>query len=145
MKTTGLESRARVHQVYTECHLNLSLSRSAKPEESFLAGWVPHEIQPFQLDTTSLGLEDPGPTGRKYWVHPSHYSRNVARLSEQPLEKRAWAFQERVLSPRVLSIGLGEVFWSCSRLLQASEVFPEGMPECVSIPSDQDQLNEVIG
>ena len=47
-------------------------------------------------------------------------------LYDQPLGFRAWALQERVLAPRVLSFGLGELFWDCIQLSNAIESLPNG-------------------
>jgi hypothetical protein len=41
------------------------------------------------------------------------------------LVKRAWAFQERFLSPRTLHFTRSQVFWECKKQI-ASEVFPTG-------------------
>lgn len=47
-------------------------------------------------------------------------------LYDQPLGYRAWVLQERLLSPRVLSFGLGEAFWDCIETPNASESLPRG-------------------
>jgi hypothetical protein len=44
------------------------------------------------------------------------------------LAGRAWALQERLLSPRRLHFSKTELFWEC-RYCDASESFPEGLPE----------------
>ncbi|KAK3317382.1 heterokaryon incompatibility protein-domain-containing protein [Cercophora scortea] len=44
------------------------------------------------------------------------------------LNTRAWVFQERLLSPRILHFGASQVFWECCRA-SASEVYPDGFPE----------------
>ncbi|KAK3689147.1 heterokaryon incompatibility protein-domain-containing protein [Podospora appendiculata] len=46
------------------------------------------------------------------------------------LNTRAWVFQERLLSPRILHFGASQVFWECCRA-SASEVYPDGFPENV--------------
>ncbi|KAG6355457.1 hypothetical protein INS49_003419 [Diaporthe citri] len=38
---------------------------------------------------------------------------------EQPPGYRAWALQERVMATRVVSFGLGELFWDCAQLPNA--------------------------
>jgi hypothetical protein len=47
------------------------------------------------------------------------------RIQSGALIKRAWAFQERFLSPRTLHFTCSQVFWECNRQI-ASEVFPTG-------------------
>jgi hypothetical protein len=38
-------------------------------------------------------------------------------IRECPLSSRAWVFQERVLSPRSLMFGRGEIYWNCFQAL----------------------------
>lgn len=45
-----------------------------------------------------------------------------------PLNKRAWVFQERYLSPRILHFGARQVFWECMES-EACEMFPSSMPK----------------
>ncbi|KAK5121167.1 hypothetical protein LTR85_005651 [Meristemomyces frigidus] len=56
------------------------------------------------------------------WQH-SRYILDTCVLS-----RRAWVFQERVLSPRVLSCCKQELQWEC-RELEASETYPVSKPE----------------
>lgn len=46
----------------------------------------------------------------------------------KPLNTRGWVFQERALSPRIVHFAEDKVFWECWSL-NASEVFPEGLPD----------------
>ena len=46
-------------------------------------------------------------------------------VSKSTLSNRAWAFQERLCSPRTLHFGRHQAFWECS-VLQACEMFPRG-------------------
>ena len=59
-------------------------------------------------------------------------------MVDEPLIRRAWVVQERLLAPRVLHFGSRQLFWECSGL-EASEDFPVGIPP-VLIRSDQDSL-----
>ncbi|KAF5718750.1 heterokaryon incompatibility protein [Fusarium mundagurra] len=49
-------------------------------------------------------------------------------LGEGPLYNRGWAFQERVLSPRVMHFGRHQMLWEC-RSRHRCEAFPEGIPD----------------
>jgi hypothetical protein len=44
-----------------------------------------------------------------------------------PLNRRAWVFQERYLSPRVLHFGARQLFWECMER-EACEMFPSTLP-----------------
>ncbi|KAJ0123657.1 hypothetical protein J7T55_012123 [Diaporthe amygdali] len=48
-------------------------------------------------------------------------------LYDQPLSHRAWALQERVMAARVVSFGLGELFWDCAQLPNTCESIPGGL------------------
>lgn len=107
---------ARMADVYSNCILNLSLSRASCPEESCLGGPGLHALMPpfvVELGDGSFTIFD-----------ATYYRLAIYR---QPLGLRAWTFQERVLAPRVLALGQGEVFWDCLELRAASESFPEGL------------------
>ncbi|KAL1863144.1 hypothetical protein Daus18300_008137 [Diaporthe australafricana] len=47
-------------------------------------------------------------------------------LWDNPLDKRGWVFQERILSPRIVHFTQDQVFWEC-RSFKASEVLPQGV------------------
>ncbi|KAK8105334.1 tol protein [Apiospora kogelbergensis] len=49
------------------------------------------------------------------------------QLLLEPLYRRGWVFQERMLSPRVLHFASGQVFWDCASVT-ACEILPGGLP-----------------
>jgi hypothetical protein len=48
-------------------------------------------------------------------------------IEAEPLSTRAWAFQERQLSRRIVHYTSHQVLWECVTM-NASEIFPEGLP-----------------
>ncbi|KFY01599.1 hypothetical protein O988_02669 [Pseudogymnoascus sp. VKM F-3808] len=65
------------------------------------------------------------PTIDEVWdIAPIRFYKSV---SKSPLADRAWAVQERFLSPRTLHFSKTGLFWEC-RHYDASESFPEGSP-----------------
>jgi len=46
-------------------------------------------------------------------------------VEEAPVNRRAWVFQEWILSPRIVHMSKNQALWEC-RHLRASEVFPNG-------------------
>jgi hypothetical protein len=50
----------------------------------------------------------------------------VAEIDAGPLARRAWAFQERLLSPRIVFFGRNQIFWEC-KASNAAETFPHGL------------------
>ena len=67
-------------------------------------------------------------------------------MVDEPLIRRAWVVQERLLAPRVLHFGSRQLFWECSEW-DASEDYPMGIPP-VLVRSDQQSLfkffNEIV-
>ncbi len=51
-------------------------------------------------------------------------------ITDTLLSSRAWCFQERLLSPRTLHFGQGDLFWEC-RTYDACESFPNVFPEAL--------------
>ena len=80
---------------------------------------------------TGVGIA--GSPSQKCLLVPRRYR----ELNEDnPLRKRAWTFQERLLAPRQISFDDHQVMWRCSRLA-ACEVFPSGYP-CSSMEEHVD-------
>ncbi|KAI9044164.1 uncharacterized protein KD926_001988 [Aspergillus affinis] len=116
-------SEDQVQHTFTNCLFNLALARSKTPDESCLGACPLHAKLPFQVDTTGLIGEDKN-TNITAIAVPWDYFENS--LYHQPLAYRSDSVQERFWSPRVLSFGLGELFWSCAQLSNASESLPRG-------------------
>jgi hypothetical protein len=60
-----------------------------------------------------------------------------------PLASRAWEFQERHLSPRILYMFSKEVCWECKKA-RACESYPDGIPKVIEKERDSDlRANEL--
>jgi hypothetical protein len=68
-----------------------------------------------------------------YWKH---------LVEDDPLLRRAWVVQERLLAPRVLHFGSNQLFWECKEG-QICEDFPIGSPAVLLRP-DQDCFFKVF-
>ena len=55
-----------------------------------------------------------------------HRGNAIAEIEECPLSRRAWALQERLLSPHIVHFGRNQLFWECNEL-RAGETFPQGL------------------
>ena len=64
-------------------------------------------------------------TSEVWDIAPSGFHKSVVKSH---LAGRAWALQERLLSPRTLHFSKTELFWEC-RHCDASESFPERLPK----------------
>ncbi|KAK2058659.1 heterokaryon incompatibility protein [Colletotrichum caudatum] len=54
------------------------------------------------------------------------------------LYTRGWVFQERMLSPRLLQFGQGQIFWDCATI-SACETLPAGLPLCLDAKAGVDR------
>ena len=71
-------------------------------------------------DATLLSAEniDPSPIYYRrmlphWWDRTTRIASYSHNSSDYPLLSRAWVFQERILSPRILHFGKGELLWEC--------------------------------
>lgn len=53
-----------------------------------------------------------------------HKEPNLESIEENALSKRAWAFQERLLSPRILHFTQKQLFWECREAFYAEDLVP---------------------
>lgn len=62
------------------------------------------------------------------------------------LDSRAWVCQERLLSPRTVYFGRGQLFWECSSLQNVSETVPAGIATAsLPKPDEVPYMGERIG
>lgn len=57
------------------------------------------------------------------------YRRRLPEIEESILTTRAWAYQERVLSPRMLHFTKKQVFWECRKTVLAEDMIPVKLPK----------------
>lgn len=115
---------SRMYQIYTDSILTLALTCVASPFESIFnqAHTRKTAMPPFEIKVDS-GHQDP--LGAALAIVPQDYFSHT--LYELPLSYRAWALQERVMATRVVSFGLGELFWDCAEVPNASASIPGGL------------------
>jgi len=118
-----------MHKVYSNATLNLSASGARDASEGLFFDRDPAEIGPHPLCPWSDDLGGPFPandyTGTSWHlVHEDFYGE---LLQKTAVFHRAWIFQERQLSKRVLHFGREQIFWECCTA-HCCETFPEGLP-----------------
>lgn len=107
---------AKMAEVYQNAHITLAATSAA----STLGGCFPETLGPREKDERRFefgGLADGQPSS--LWVRRKLHHWNDPRSSmvqddEYPLLRRGWAFQERVLSPRLLYFCRQELVWECA-------------------------------
>ncbi|KAH8774480.1 heterokaryon incompatibility protein-domain-containing protein, partial [Diaporthe sp. PMI_573] len=124
-----------MHQVYSNAHITLAAVDSHDSHGGLWLGPSLHWEMPDLLMTFIW-------KGRRYPlllfsepVHPTWGVVHGARFEpwdRPPLLTRAWAFQERVVSPRTLFFGKGSLVWDC---FTESEVQPDRLAELLRVAS----------
>jgi len=91
--------------VYKQATVTISAANSRSVNDGFLTPRAPSESidSPFVL-----------PNGEVSTVSISEFDGYVE--SDEPLNRRAWTFQESILSPRRLIFGQKELLWNCQTL-----------------------------
>jgi hypothetical protein len=106
-------------KIYSCAFLNVSATMSLDGSESLFKerSWGLFLHSEIELEVNGLF--------QKYYVLDGDIWHN--EITNAPLNKRGWVFQERFLARRVLHFGERHVGWEC-RELDALEMFPEGLP-----------------
>lgn len=133
----------KMQDVYSNSIITLSLSRASHSGESCLGECdLACVTKPFTTEMTNLWQSDEPVSSI---VIPYDYYERT--LYDQPLAHRAWAFQERLLAPCDLSLGLGGLFWDCAQNPNASEYLPYGfrdLAETVEVANEFDLTDKGI-
>jgi hypothetical protein len=105
--------------IYSQAYLTLAATRSNNSNEGCYASPGPWFGKVFTFSTTD-------DTQYEMYVRESKDSSTIPHINDFemqwrsdgrfPLLQRAWAFQERILSPRVVHFGPNELLWECIEL-----------------------------
>jgi hypothetical protein len=98
-----------MHSVYANCIVNLSLAQVAHPGQSCFGGYTFDSTPPFEVEAVGRAHGRGSREIDNYTVLSIDYFQEA--LYRQPVSRRAWVMQERLLATRVLSIAHGELFW----------------------------------
>ncbi|CAN9128056.1 unnamed protein product [Alternaria alternata] len=111
-----------MHKVYRYSHCNIVAADSEDAYGGLFRDRTPHEILPVNYHGTNASHH----LGTKTWtIVPADLWEK--ELLNSVIYYRAWVFQERILSPRILHFTKHQIFWDCGTL-SACEVFPNGLP-----------------
>ncbi|OCL12099.1 HET-domain-containing protein, partial [Glonium stellatum] len=110
--------------VYANSILTIAATRAASAEGGCFTERDPDLVYPPTVIWS--GRQAAAHSDDELWDDgDSHY----LKFMNSPLGQRAWVFQERLLSKRMLHFGLDQIFWECDELPNASETFPLGLPD----------------
>jgi Heterokaryon incompatibility protein (HET) len=117
-----LQEAASMTNVFSSSRLNLAAEASVDAN-----GGLFYERDPTILNGCDIPIEWDIPGARdqiKQIYHVSLRKPWPHMLRNSPLQKRAWAFQERLLSPRTLHFAGDQIFWECF-----DAIFSESSPD----------------
>ncbi|WDK21639.1 heterokaryon incompatibility protein [Colletotrichum graminicola] len=111
-----------MHKVYRNSFCNIAAADSRNHTEGLFRPRLRHGFAPVYYASRTPSRV----FGDAVWrvLEHDHWDRG---LLSRHLYTRGWVFQERLLSPRLLHFGAGQVFWDCAAL-SASESLPDGLP-----------------
>lgn len=116
-----------MYNVYKSALLNISADDSDDARWGCFRARDPLAVLPMRLRLPPA--QEDGSPGQGHWLTPD--SRGLFEaITKAPLARRAWVFQERHLSRRVLHFTSREVIWECCAegAYFACETFPRGAP-----------------
>lgn len=130
---------ARMGEVYRHAFLNIQAGRDTDAGPYGLFKTPSHrDIEPFRVNINRdivrpkkrAGASDqpPAHVQGSFFIVEEDFARD--ELIGNPINRRGWVLQERLLSHRIVHFGPDQVFWECRQLL-ACETFPEGLPKTI--------------
>lgn len=123
---------ANMDKVYSHAGLNISATGASDSSKGL---FFPRSADAMQFLEIEIEYPIKWKFSEKYTLLDYDYWKSL--VVEEPLIRRAWVVQERLLAPRVLHFGSRQLFWECE--LDASEDFPIGLPG-VLVRKDQQNL-----
>ncbi|KAM0801613.1 heterokaryon incompatibility protein-domain-containing protein [Usnea florida] len=117
-KEDWVKESATMRSVYSHSIMNISATGAVDPSIGCFLDRQSDNIRPFSALVSDSEFE--------HICWDDNFWR--VNISEASLSKRAWAFQERLLSPRILHFGAIQMAWECMESASC-ETFPEGIPK----------------
>ena len=115
-------------EVYKRSYCNVAATGAVNSTEGCFFTRNPNLIMPSQV---IIKWDDwDGITEQAYQVVPGPELWS-ATFNSEPLNRRAWVLQERMLSPRVIHFGKQQLWWEC-HALNACESYPKSLPGSLS-------------
>lgn len=110
--------------VYLNSFVNLSATHAKNPSEGCFTTRSPSAV------STPGVFVWPGSPEQAYQIYSSdrfYQDVGVDGLKANAIFSRAWIYQERLLSRRMIHFSQGQVYWECSETPLALESFPDGI------------------
>ena len=123
----------KMDKVYSHAALNIAATGASDSSKGL---FFPRRAEVMDLPEIRLDWSFRVKSSIRYSILDRDYWKRL--VMDEPLIRRAWVVQERLLAPRVLHFGSRQLFWECSGC-DASEDYPVGLP-VVLLRSDQQSL-----
>lgn len=120
-KKDWLHEAALMHQVYSHSYCTIAASASVDSSQGLFRQRSPQFLYPPEIEIPWLNNN----SGQKYQLVDTLFW--DSQIKGQPLHRRGWVVQERLLAPRVLHFSSQQLVWEC-RELDAAEKYPGGLP-----------------
>lgn len=134
--------------IYSDAYLAIAASKSENSNGGCYATPHPRFGQTFRFPRTNTGSDEYAVHTRQSLPHINDSEPTDEEKSLFPLLDRAWVFQERILSPRVVHFGQHELLWECmeQRTCQCSRwpEFKSGEYRFYFRKSDMSTTNGII-
>ena len=124
---------SRMDKVYSHAVLNIAATGASDASKGL---FFPRRADTMNLREIRLDWSFKHKRSIRFTMMDFDYWKHL--VVDEPLIRRAWVVQERLLAPRVLHFGSRQLLWECSQR-DSSEDFPMGLP-AVLIRSDQQSL-----
>jgi hypothetical protein len=127
-KSDWLREAGLMDKVYSNSFLNIAATGAQDNSHGLFMSRDPnYELNQIGIScsTTLTNSREPGPAQDFIMSNILFIERE---LMGAPLNRRGWVLQERLLSPRVLHFGSGQLFWECRRGVLC-ERFPDSLPD----------------
>ena len=121
---------AKMDKVYSHSTLNISATGASDGSKGL---FFPRSADEMELLEIELDHPLRWQFSQKYTLLDHDYWKHL--VLDEPLIRRAWVVQERLLAPRVLHFGSKQLFWECQS--DCSEDFPIGLPPVLAREDQQ--------
>lgn len=110
-----------MRKTYQNCIVSIAAAAAESPNEPLFRRRIPSELRPDSFEVRD-GRNCPTLAYTARWNDDLEHEREGRMLS-----KRGWVLQERMLSPRLITLSDRQFHWECS-MTTACEAFPQGLP-----------------
>ena len=116
-----ISESCKMRDIYRGSFLTIAATGATDPYKGCFRDRNPSLVEPIKFCVSKKTLE-----------YRTIFDRNEMEraIYDSPLSKRAWALQERLLSPRVLHFGENQMIWDCNEM-SACEACPGGVQPIV--------------